>query len=121
LSPANIRYTHMPGLGGFRRPRPDSPNTGWRNENFRGYADYMMTPEFQQNLQHLIDLAAEDRPAIMCAEAVPWRCHRSLVADALLVRGIDVREIANPSQARPHKLHSWAKVNGTELTYPAEI
>jgi uncharacterized protein (DUF488 family) len=117
---SHIHYTHMPGLGGLRHPRSDSINTGWCNASFRGYADYMQTPEFQSNLNDLIELAKQDRVAVMCAEAVPWRCHRSLIADALLARGIEVREISSVTTARPHRLTPWAQLNGTQVTYPAE-
>jgi uncharacterized protein (DUF488 family) len=118
LEGAGIHYTHMPGLGGLRRPRKDSVNTGWRNTSFRGYADYMQTPEFEENLNRCIELAKEERVALMCAESVPWRCHRSLIADALLARGVDVREISSATQARPHELTPWARVEGTQVTYP---
>ncbi len=90
LQSAGIEYHHMPGLGGLRHPRKDSMNTGWRNASFRGYADYMQTPEFGENLDRLIDLASDTATAIMCAEAVPWRCHRSLISDALAARDIPV-------------------------------
>lgn len=119
LHSARLHYTYMPGLGGFRRARPDSPNTGWRNASFRGFADYMQTPEFGENLDRLIDLAKSERIAIMCAEAVPWRCHRSLIADALLARGIEVLEITSAVHARPHTLTPWGKVTGTQVTYPS--
>ena len=115
-----IHYRHMPGLGGLRRPRPDSNNTGWRHAGFRGYADYMVTPAFAKSLDRLLALAALERVVLMCAEGVPWRCHRSLVADALLVRGVDVREIASGVRARPHELTPWARVEGTTISYPAE-
>jgi uncharacterized protein (DUF488 family) len=118
LERAGIRYTHMPGLGGLRRPRKDSTNTGWRNASFRGYADYMQMPEFEENLDRCIELAKEEHVALMCAEAVPWRCHRSLIADALLARGIDAREITSTTDARPHALTPWARVEGTSVTYP---
>jgi uncharacterized protein (DUF488 family) len=115
-----IDYRHLPGLGGLRHPRKDSINTGWRNASFRGYADYMQTPEFAEDLDHLIQLASDEPTAIMCAEAVPWRCHRSLIADALVVRGLRVLEIMNVTKSQPHALTPFAKVEGTELTYPAE-
>ena len=118
LEQAGIHYTHMPGLGGLRRPRKDSLNTGWRNASFRGYADYMQTPEFEESLNRCIERAKEERVALMCAEAVPWRCHRSLIADALLARGIDVQEIVSAADARPHALTPWARVEGTKVTYP---
>jgi hypothetical protein len=110
----------MPGLGGFRHARPDSLNTGWRNASFRGYADYMQTPGFRKNLDDLIKLAKSERIAIMCAEAVSWRCHRSLIADALLARGIEVGEITSAIRSRLHTLTPWGKMNGTQVTYPAE-
>ncbi|HTC33569.1 MAG TPA: DUF488 domain-containing protein [Bryobacteraceae bacterium] len=115
-----IGYRHMPGLGGLRHSRKDSVNTGWRNASFRGYADYMQTPEFCENLNQLIQLAAEAPTAIMCAEAVPWRCHRSLIADALVVQGIDVLEIMNACKAQPHAMTPFARVDGQRVTYPAE-
>ena len=118
LHNARIHYRHMPGLGGLRHARPDSPNTGWRNAGFRGFADYMGTGEFEESLDELIALARQERTAIMCAEAVPWRCHRSLIADALLVRGIHALEIASATQLRPHSLTPWAKVDGTRISYP---
>ena len=119
LHRARIHYTHMAGLGGLRHARPDSINVGWRNASFRGYADYMQTPEFGENLRRCLDLARRERVVLMCAEAVPWRCHRSLIADALLVRGIAVSEITSGVRAKPHVLTPWARVKGTGLTYPA--
>jgi len=119
LKTARIRYVHMPGLGGLRHPRPDSLNTGWRNASFRGFADYMETQEFEENLQRLIQLASKERIALMCAEALPWRCHRSLIADALWARGILVEHIMSSTRRQPHALTPWARVNGTRLTYPA--
>ncbi len=121
LAAVGIAYEHMPGLGGLRHARPDSPNTGWRNLSFRGYADYMQTPEFASNLQALQDLEAGRRVAIMCAEAVPWRCHRSLIADALITRGVPVVHIMSATKANPHQLTSFARVEGTRITYPAEV
>ena len=115
-----IQYAHMPGLGGLRHPRSDSPNTGWRNTSFRGYADHMRSSQFQDDLAQCIAAAELERIALMCAEAVPWRCHRSLIADALIVRGVEVAEIASATSVRPHKLTSWALVEGTEITYPAQ-
>ena len=120
LHSARIHYRHMPGLGGFRHPKRDSVNAGWRNSSFRGYADYMQTPEFGKNLETLIELAREERTVIMCAEAVPWRCHRSLIADALTVRGIEARELASGEKTKLHELTSFAHVEGTEITYPSE-
>jgi uncharacterized protein (DUF488 family) len=112
-----IYYTHLPGLGGLRRPRPDSPNTGWRNAGFRGYADYMQTPEFESALEQLLALAEKKQVAIMCAEAVPWRCHRSLIADALTVLGVPVEHITSRTQSRPHALMPLARVSGGRITY----
>jgi uncharacterized protein (DUF488 family) len=118
LEDAGIQYTHMPGLGGLRRPRKDSLNIGWRNASFRGYADYMQTPAFEESLKRAIELATDERIALMCAEAVPWRCHRSLIADALIARGVDVREIISTTDTRAHALTPWARVEGTRVTYP---
>jgi len=120
LGAAGIRYVHMPGLGGLRHARRDSPNTGWRNASFRGYADYMQTPEFAVNLEELVKLAGRGQIAIMCAEAVPWRCHRSLIADALLARGVRVEHILSATRRQPHALTPFAKVHGTSVTYPPE-
>ena len=116
----NIEYVPMPSLGGLRHARKDSPNTGWRNDSFRGYADYMQTPAFADGLDALVRMSRELRTAIMCAEAVPWRCHRSLVADALDVRGIPAVEILSETSARMHKLTPFARVDGTTITYPPE-
>ena len=122
LPQRGIAYVHIPELGGFRRPRPDSRNTAWRNESFRGYADHMESPEFQFGLGRLLDLRdGPDGPrsvAMMCAEAVPWRCHRGLVADALLARGVTVQHILGPGATRPHTLTPFAVVNGTDTFYP---
>ena len=118
LRAAGIGYSHVAGLGGLRRPRRDSVNTAWRNAGFRGYADHMQTPEFAENLEALITLASTERVAVMCAEAVPWRCHRSLIADALTVRQVSVEHILDGG-AHPHRLTPWARVDGTRLTYPA--
>ena len=116
---AGIRYTHMAGLGGLRHPRLDLVNTGWRNPGFRGYADYMQTATFGRSLERCIDLARAEQLVLMCAEVVPWRCHRSLVADALLVRGVAVSEITSAIRTRPHCLTSWAHVEGVQITYPS--
>jgi uncharacterized protein (DUF488 family) len=110
----------MPGLGGLRHAKPDSVNAGWRNASFRGYADYMQTPEFEENIENLIQLAKESRVALMCAEAVPWRCHRSLIGDALTVRGIRTEDIMSLTQSRLHTLTPFAQVRGSTLTYPGE-
>jgi uncharacterized protein (DUF488 family) len=119
LKAARIAYTHLPGLGGLRHPRPDSQqNAGWRNASFRGYADYMQSPEFRDNVERVVELARTERCALMCAEAVPWRCHRSLIADALTVRGVEVRHIMSRDTWQAHKLTSFAQVDGTRITYP---
>jgi uncharacterized protein (DUF488 family) len=118
LGSAGIAYTHMPALGGLRRARADSPNTGWRNASFRGYADHMQTAQFAHGVEDVIRLSRTERIALMCAEAVPWRCHRSLIADALLVRGIASADIASPTRRTPHKLTPFARVEGTQVTYP---
>jgi uncharacterized protein (DUF488 family) len=118
LAAAGIGYVHMPGLGGLRHPRKDSGNTGWRNSSFRGYADYMQTPEFERNIGELAALGASRRVAVMCAESVPWRCHRSLIADALAARGMTVWHIMSADKAEPHRLTSFAVVEGPHVTYP---
>src|SRR5205807_1867200 len=115
-----LGYIHMPRLGGLRHAQPDSLNTGWRNASFRGYADYMQTSEFDQGLEELIQLANQDQIALMCAEAVPWRCHRSLIADALLVHGIRTEHIMSPTRRQVHILTPFAKVWATTITYPVE-
>jgi Protein of unknown function, DUF488 len=120
LQSAGISYVHLKELGGLRRARLDSVNLGWRNASFRGFADYMQTKEFAEGIERAIRLA-EGRPsALMCAEAVPWRCHRSLVADALLVRGIRVLEIVSASLPKEHQLTLFASVRGTCITYPTD-
>jgi uncharacterized protein (DUF488 family) len=119
LPDARLRYVPIPALGGRRRTTADSVNSGWRNEGFRGYADYMQTKEFEAGVSALAELAAQTPTAIMCAEAVPWRCHRSLIADAMLVRGWQVLDIVGPSAATPHKLTPFARVEETRITYPA--
>ena len=120
LKKAGLSYVHLPGLGGLRHAQCDSVNLGWHNASFRGYADYMQTPEFEKNLEELVQLAKQDRIALMCAEAVPWRCHRSLIADALLVRGIRTEDIMSPTRRQVHTLTPFAKVRGTTITYPTE-
>ncbi len=115
-----IGYLHLEGLGGRRRASPASLNTAWKNASFRGYADYMQTAGFAENLERLIHIASQKRTVIMCAEAVPWRCHRSLIGDALLVRGFVVEDILNEKTSRPHRLTGWAKVAGTVITYPED-
>lgn len=116
---ARVAYTHLPKLGGLRHARRDSVNTGWQNASFRGYADYMQTPDFAATLARLEQLARAKTCAIMCAEAVPWRCHRSLIADALTVRGYPVEHIMTPTRANRHKLTAFARVRGKRITYPA--
>jgi uncharacterized protein (DUF488 family) len=118
LSKQTIRYTHLPELGGLRKPRADSINTGWRNPSFRGYADYMGTPHFEAGLAKLIQMAEAESVAIMCAEALPWRCHRALIGDVLLVRRIDVVDIFGQGKSQPHKLTPFAQVKGTSVSYP---
>jgi uncharacterized protein (DUF488 family) len=120
LSVRNLEYVHMQALGGLRHARKDSPNTGWRNASFRGYADYMQTGAFQDALEALIHMRRQKRIGIMCAEAVPWRCHRSLVADALSVRGVRVVEILSESNYRMHQLTPFAQVEGVRITYPPQ-
>lgn len=120
LERAQIGYLHLPELGGLRRARKDSQNTGWRNLSFRGFADYMQTPEFARGLETLMKLGAGETVAIMCAEAVPWRCHRSLIADALVARDIPVEEIAGGGSTRAHKLTPFARVKGSRVSYPGE-
>ncbi|MEJ2254804.1 MAG: DUF488 domain-containing protein [Nitrospirota bacterium] len=118
LREAGIAYEHVKGLGGLRKPRKDSPNTGWRSAGFRAYADYMLTGEFAAHLDELMERAARETAAVMCAEAVPWRCHRWLLADALTVRGVEVRHIMGEGKAQRHELTGFAKVRGGKLTYP---
>src|SRR5262249_30706211 len=118
LQHVGIHYTHMAGLGGLRHTTKDSINKGWENSSFRGYADYMQTPEFETNLEKLIAMAKKETIAFMCAEAVPWRCHRSLIADALTVRGIPVAHLRTEKRTQPHVLKPVARVEGTQLTYP---
>jgi uncharacterized protein (DUF488 family) len=120
LSAVHIRHVHMKDLGGLRHARKDSINMGWRNASFRGYADYMQTAEFASALERAIELAELGPTALMCAEAVPWRCHRSLVADALLVRGIRVLEIVSAASPKEHTLTPFARVRGAEITYPPD-
>jgi uncharacterized protein (DUF488 family) len=118
LREVEIQYRHLSGLGGLRKPKKDSVNDGWRNASFRGYADYMQTEEFQQTLEELVQYGTHDSTAIMCAEAVPWRCHRSLIADALTSRGWDIRHIMSLKKAAPHVLTSFAHVEKERVTYP---
>jgi uncharacterized protein (DUF488 family) len=120
LRARRINYRHLKALGGLRRTRKDSVlNAGWRNASVRGYADYMQTAEFHAGLRTLLDVAASRPTAILCAEAVPWRCHRSMIADAATSRGFEVRHLMSPTNARLHKLNPMAKVRGGRVTYPA--
>ena len=119
LKRAKIAYTHMKQLGGLRHARPDSINTGWHNASFRGFADYMQTEEFEAGLEKLLAAAVKKPVAIMCAEAVPWRCHRSMIADALTARGVEVRHITSRTRAELHSLTPFAKVRAKRVTYPA--
>jgi len=116
-----IGYDHFPGLGGLRTPRPDSPNTGWRHPSFRAYADHMATEEFLAALEALIAFTRKFVPAVMCAEAQWWQCHRQLVADALVARGIDVRHIMSASSAPPHQLTPFARIDGQHVHYPGLV
>ena len=118
LRAARIGYVYLRKLGGLRHARRDSPNMGWRNTSFRGFADYMQTSEFDAGLQRLVKLARQKRSAIMCAEVVPWRCHRSLIADALIVRGIRVDDIMSANNLREHSLTSFGRVRRNRITYP---
>ena len=115
-----INYRHMKGLGGLRHARRDSVNTGWVNASFRGFADYMQTPGFAAAIDTLMRIARRRRTVLMCAEAVPWRCHRSLIADALSLRAVEVRHILSASSSRHHELTPFARVSGLKVTYPAE-
>ena len=119
LGQAGIAYTHLKSLGGLRHAPADSRNLGWRNASFRGFADYMATPEFEQGLARLLELAARKRCAIMCAEAVPWRCHRSLIADVLTARGVAVEHVMSPGKRGVHRLTPFARVRAKRVTYPA--
>jgi uncharacterized protein (DUF488 family) len=116
----HLGYRHQKNLGGFRHAHVDSVNTAWENLSFRGFADYMQTEAFKEGIQKLIELAHTKTVAIMCSEAVPWRCHRSLIGDALLVRKIEVIDIISLSSAKPHTLTPWAVVHGENITYPAD-
>jgi uncharacterized protein (DUF488 family) len=118
LKKAGIVYTHLGKLGGLRHPGKDSVNLGWQNTSFRGFADYMATPEFQAGLDELKALAEKKTVAIMCAEAVPWRCHRSLIADALTIRGWQVLHIQSRKTASPHELTPFLNVQNGKITYP---
>lgn len=119
LEASKIEYLHADGLGGLRHPFKNSVNTAWKNDSFRGFADYMQSAEFSLSLDRLIEVAWNDQVALMCAEAVPWRCHRSLVSDALFVRGVRVKHILSETDAREHVLTPWAYVDGSRITYPS--
>lgn len=118
LSDVGIAYLHMPGLGGLRHPITDSSNLGWRNTSFRGFADYMQTEEFKESIDKLIEIAKKKQIVLMCAESVPWRCHRSLIADALQVRDMQVKHIMSQKSCKDHILTPWIKVHGFKITYP---
>ena len=119
LEAAGITYIHHPNLGGLRKARKDSINTGWKNASFRGYADYMQTESFWSALEQLIKGASHVHTAIMCAEAVPWRCHRSLIADALAIRGWTVRHIMTNAKADQHRLTPFAVIEQNRIIYPS--
>jgi uncharacterized protein (DUF488 family) len=121
LSDHSIAYIHLPGLGGLRKPHRDSPNGGWKNESFRGYADHMQTRQFAEDLDTLLAFSADRRAAVMCAEAKWWQCHRQLIADALSARGVDVRHILSPAAPSPHELTPFARVTGSTISYPALV
>jgi uncharacterized protein (DUF488 family) len=116
-----VRYLHIPGLGGLRRPKADSVNGGWRHESFRGYADHMQSAEFRTALDSLISFGAAGRIAVMCAEAKWWQCHRQLIADALVARGLEVRHVMSRQDAQAHQLTPFARIEGSEVTYPALV
>jgi uncharacterized protein (DUF488 family) len=118
LAEVGLRYVHLPRLGGLRKARKDSPNGAWRNASFRGYADYMGTEEFARGMEELRALTEDGPVALMCAEAVPWRCHRSLVADALYARGVEARHISSPTRAPEHRLTPFAELHGRQVLYP---
>ncbi|HSN39873.1 MAG TPA: DUF488 domain-containing protein [Burkholderiales bacterium] len=119
LQTVSIGYSHLPGLGGLRHARKESLNDGWRNASFRGYADYMQTPEFAGNVQAVAELGGRERCVLMCAEALPWRCHRSLIADALILRGIRVEDIIGKGSRKVHSMTPWARTDGLNITYPS--
>ena len=121
LETHGIGYVHLVGRGGLRKTTVDSINTGWENPSFRGYADYMQTLDFKNSLEQLFNVAREKITVIMCAEAVPWRCHRSLIGDALLIHDFRVEDIIRDRKSEPHKLTSWARVDGYNVTYPGDV
>ena len=118
LPERGIGYEHFPGLGGLRKPRADSPNTGWRHPSFRAYADHMASDEFRRSLEALLVSAEKSLTAVMCAESQWWKCHRQLIADALVARGVEVRHIMSTGRAPVHELTSFARVTGAEVRYP---
>jgi len=121
LTQHEIGYLHMAGLGGLRKARTNSPNRGWHNASFRGFADYMQSDEFRSNMETLIEMSTKNNLVLMCAETLPWRCHRSLVADGLLVRGVEVWHIFKEGIYQMHRLTPWAQVQGTEIVYPESV
>jgi uncharacterized protein (DUF488 family) len=121
LTESGIGYVHLKQLGGLRHPKTDSINKGWRNNSFRGFADYMQTPDFESGINELIRLAESTRVTIMCAEALPWRCHRSLIADALLVRGIEMDHIMTLKTRTKHSMTKFASIDGKQITYPQSL
>ena len=121
LEQVDIGYSHIKELGGLRHTTKTSTNTGWRNLSFRGFADYMQTKEFEKGIYLLIDISKMKQTVIMCAEAVPWRCHRSLIGDALVVRNIPVEDIMSEKTSKPHKITPWAKVEGVFISYPEMV
>ncbi len=121
LEDHGLTYLHAPKLGGLRRSKPDSINIGMENDSFRGFADYMQTAEFEIAIDELLIDSKQRRSAMMCAETLPWRCHRSLISDALVVRGIQVRHIIGNSKDMEHKLSRYAHVEGMVVTYPSRI
>jgi len=122
LKAQGLGYCHFKQLGGLRKPHKDSTNLGWKNSSFRGFADYMQTEEFENGIAELIKLAEAEGPVvIMCAEALPWRCHRSLIADALVARGLEVLQLDSRGHAQPHTLTSFARVKDSKVTYPGVV
>jgi uncharacterized protein (DUF488 family) len=121
LSKFKIEYQRLEILGGLRHTTKDSINKAWKNTSFRGYADYMQTPQFATGVKQLIEIAKTKQTVIMCAEAVPWRCHRSLIGDALLVSKINVEDIMSEKLSKPHAMTAFAKVVGSSITYPAGL
>ena len=118
LHAEGITYRHFPALGGLRKPRPDSANSGWRHPGFRGYADHMQTPAFRAGLDELVAFAAETPTTVMCAEAVWWQCHRQLLADALLAHGVPVLHVLDSKEPKPHRLSDFARLDGDRVSYP---